>query len=59
MALHPEVVKKAQEELDRVIGQDRLPMLEDQPKLPYITAIFREGMRFVEICVALFLYRDN
>lgn len=55
LLLHPEVQKKAREELDRVVGQDRLPTLEDQPNLPYITAIFREGMRSVEICVALFV----
>lgn len=54
MALHPEVSRKAQAELDRVIGQVNLPTLEDRSKLPYITAIFREGMRFVHICVARF-----
>lgn len=30
MLLHPEVQKKAQEELDRVIGRDRLPELSDR-----------------------------
>lgn len=56
MALHPDVIRKAQAELDRVIGQDRLPTLEDQPQLPYITAIFREGLRSFEICAALIVY---
>lgn len=32
--LYPEVQKKAQAELDEVIG-DRLPTLEDRTKLPY------------------------
>lgn len=56
MALHPNVLQKAQAELDRVIGQDRLPTLEDQPQLPYITSIFREGLRFVEIRAILFVH---
>ena len=29
MVLHPEVLSKAQEELDRVIGRDKLPCLLD------------------------------
>ncbi|KAF7789958.1 hypothetical protein EIP86_000906 [Pleurotus ostreatoroseus] len=46
LVLHPEVQRKAQAELDRVIGTDRLPMLEDRDQLPYITAIFRESLRW-------------
>ncbi|KAJ3524602.1 hypothetical protein NM688_g8533 [Phlebia brevispora] len=46
MVLYPEVQKKAREELDRVIGQDRLPTFEDDTQLPYITAIYREAMRW-------------
>ena len=45
MVLYPDVQRKAQEELDRVVGRDRLPEYEDQPNLPYITAIQREVMR--------------
>ena len=45
--LHPECQRKAQAELERVIGKGRLPTLEDRDQLPYITAIFRESMRFV------------
>ena len=32
---YPGVQKKAQEELDRVIGRDRLPTAEDEKNLPY------------------------
>ena len=45
MIVYPDVQRKAQEELDRVVGRDRLPEFEDQPSLPYITAIQREVMR--------------
>lgn len=43
---HPEVVKKAQLELDRVIKPGHLPDFNDQPSLPYITAIVKEGLRW-------------
>ena len=42
MPSHPEVQTKAQEELDRVIGGDRWPTADDEPKLPYIRAIIKE-----------------
>lgn len=35
MLLYPEVVKKAQAELDQVIGYERLPSLQDFNHLPY------------------------
>uniref|UniRef100_A0A8H7XS06 O-methylsterigmatocystin oxidoreductase n=1 Tax=Psilocybe cubensis TaxID=181762 RepID=A0A8H7XS06_PSICU len=43
---HPEVVKKAQLELDKVIKPGHLPDFNDQPSLPYITAIVKEGLRW-------------
>ncbi|KAF8314227.1 cytochrome P450 [Clavulina sp. PMI_390] len=46
MLLHPKVQKKAQEEMDRVVGFDRLPTLEDQRDLPYLDAIIKEVMRW-------------
>lgn len=39
---YPEIQKKAQEELDRVIGRDRLPGIEDEKNLPYCHAIVKE-----------------
>lgn len=47
MALHPEVVERAQAEIDQVIGSERLPTLEDRGKLPYIDCIVREVYRYV------------
>ena len=46
MALYPEVQKKAQEEIDSVIGPNRLPNFEDRPSLPYINAVVKESMRW-------------
>ncbi|KIK50452.1 hypothetical protein GYMLUDRAFT_182718 [Collybiopsis luxurians FD-317 M1] len=45
MCLNPEVQRKGQEELDRVVGRDRLPTLEDRHLLPYVEAIYQEVMR--------------
>jgi len=42
----PDVQRKAHEELDRVVGRDRVPSLEDYENLPYIDAIIKETHRF-------------
>lgn len=42
---HPEIQKRAQEELDRVVGRDRLPNVEDEANLPYCHAIIKEVER--------------
>jgi len=42
MVAHPEVQKKAHEEIDLVIGTDRMPTLQDLNNLPYIQAIINE-----------------
>ncbi|KAF9475163.1 cytochrome P450 [Pholiota conissans] len=46
MATHPTVQKKAQEELDRIVGADRLPNFDDEASLPYVQAILREVARW-------------
>ncbi|OQU99356.1 hypothetical protein CLAIMM_04995 [Cladophialophora immunda] len=45
MVLHPEVQTKAQNELDSVIGADRMPNWNDRDRLPYIRAIVEETVR--------------
>ncbi|KAH7870900.1 cytochrome P450 [Lentinula edodes] len=45
MTKYPECQKKAQEELDRVVGAKRLPDFDDRNSLPYIQAIVYEVMR--------------
>jgi hypothetical protein len=39
---YPDVQRKAQEELDLVVGRDRLPTVEDEKNLPYCHAIIKE-----------------
>lgn len=46
MALYPETQKKAQRELDEVVGHDRLPTFSDRSALPYMNALVKEVMRW-------------
>jgi cytochrome P450 len=46
LIIFPEVVKAAQEELDRVCG-DRLPELDDMENLPYIRGCIKESFRWM------------
>ena len=45
MMCFPEVQKRAQEEIDRVIGGDRLASYPDRPSLPYTDAVITEVLR--------------
>ncbi|GJJ09723.1 hypothetical protein Clacol_003947 [Clathrus columnatus] len=49
MVMFPHVQKRAQEELDHVLGSGRLPTFEDQPRLPYIGAIAQEVLRWFPV----------
>ncbi len=46
MVLYPEAQKRAQEEIDRVGGRDRLPTFQDEDHLPYVRALVKEIMRW-------------
>ncbi|EDR09903.1 uncharacterized protein LACBIDRAFT_189790 [Laccaria bicolor S238N-H82] len=46
MAMHPDIQRKAQAEIDAVVGQDRLPNFSDQAKLPYVNAVVQETLRW-------------
>ena len=46
MMIHPEFQEKAQAELDRVVGTDRLPTAEDRDNLPYLEAVLYETLRW-------------
>ena len=46
MLLHPDIQRKAQDELDSVVGRERLPTFEDRPELPFVDAIYKEVLRW-------------
>nr|BAL05126.1 cytochrome P450 [Phanerodontia chrysosporium] len=46
MLQHPEVQRRAQADLERVVGNARLPSIHDQALLPCITAIMHESLRW-------------
>jgi cytochrome P450 len=45
MVRYPEVYKKAQEEIDRVIGSERLVTIDDRGSLPYLECVLKELFR--------------
>jgi cytochrome P450 len=46
LVLFPQVQRRAQAELDAVIGRDRLPTFDDRPRLTYIEALCKELLRW-------------
>ncbi|KAK7455187.1 hypothetical protein VKT23_011059 [Stygiomarasmius scandens] len=49
MSHHSEVLQKAQQELDRVIGSHRLPDFNDRKDLPYVEAFLKEVERMYPV----------
>lgn len=47
MVLYPECQKRAQEEIDSVVGPARLPEFSDRESLLYVDCILQEILRFV------------
>ncbi|KAI0093003.1 cytochrome P450 [Irpex rosettiformis] len=46
MLIYPEVQQRMQEEIDRVVGRDRLPDFSDQESLPYLQCVMYEVHRW-------------
>ncbi|KAJ7122981.1 cytochrome P450 [Mycena epipterygia] len=46
MIHNPHVMEKAQAEIDAVVGRDRAPQFSDRDRLPYISAIIKETLRW-------------
>ena len=45
MVLHPDTQRRAQEEIDKVVGTERLPQMGDRASLPYVEAVILEVLR--------------
>lgn len=46
MVLYPDVQRRAQAEIDNVIGNSRLPSFEDRDTLAYVNALVLECLRW-------------
>lgn len=46
MALHPEKQAEVHAELDRIVGAQRFPQLQDRGHLPYLEAVIKETARW-------------
>uniref|UniRef100_A0A8H7NBU0 O-methylsterigmatocystin oxidoreductase n=1 Tax=Bionectria ochroleuca TaxID=29856 RepID=A0A8H7NBU0_BIOOC len=43
---HPDILRKAQKEIDEVVGSERLPTFEDRAKLVYLESVIKEAYRW-------------
>ena len=55
MLHYPDVYRKAQEEIDCIIGHERLPDLTDRASLPYLEALVIELYRHVTAIACMIL----
>jgi hypothetical protein len=44
--MYPEVQRKAQAEIDQIVGSSRLPDFSDEVALPYVQAVLKEALRW-------------
>ncbi|BGO88536.1 hypothetical protein NBRC10512_003366 [Rhodotorula toruloides] len=51
MVTHPEAQRKAQQELDQVVGSSRSPTWDDEANLPYCRALLKEVLRWRPVAV--------
>ena len=56
---NPEIQKKVHEELDRVVGSDRVVTLDDKNELNYINAVVAETQRFCNLVPFNVLHRTT
>ena len=51
MVLHPEKQRRAQAELDEILGRGVLPTFGDRELLPYVDAVIKECFRYLSCSV--------
>lgn len=49
MIMFPDVQRRAQSEIDTVVGVGRLPNAEDREQLPYLAALVKEALRWLPV----------
>ena len=49
LVCYPDVLRKAREEIDSVVGSERMPGWEDEERLPYLVACIKESWRIRSI----------
>ncbi|XP_073934805.1 cytochrome P450 2C9-like isoform X2 [Castor canadensis] len=52
MMTHPDVLAKLQEEIDHVIGRQRIPCMQDRSNMPYMDAVLHETQRYIDLVPA-------
>ncbi|KAI1322760.1 putative cytochrome P450 [Xylariaceae sp. FL0255] len=51
MLVYPDVQVRAKAELDRVVGADRMPRLEDEANLQYVRGVVKESLRWMSVTI--------
>ena len=46
MVLYPDIQRRAQAEIDEVVGRDHAPTFGDRARMPYLEALVREVLRW-------------
>lgn len=59
MIKFPQVQRKAQHEIDSIIGEDRSPLWSDYARLPYVGQIVKETMRWRPVTPLAFPHATN
>ncbi|XP_072337675.1 cytochrome P450 2K1-like isoform X1 [Scyliorhinus torazame] len=49
LAKYPKIQRSVQEEIERVIGSEKVPRMEDRKRMPYTNAVLHEVQRFANI----------
>lgn len=53
MALNPEKQKRAQAEVDNIVGSDRMPAISDIAQMPYVNLVIKETLRSLSLSLSL------